>query len=127
MITHNVVYWATRVDGIKAFLCVMSSIAIILGIIISFIGLAADGRANVTYLKHLKYTVSSIILGLFIAFVNALVPTKKDVAAIVIIPPLANGIMKNEDIKALPGEFVGLVRDWVAELRPEKVKAERSK
>lgn len=107
------IYWLTRMDSIHHFFAGMFAIFLFcfcLGLCIHLI--------EEQFTKFQVWTVG--IITLLCSFGLVLTPTTNEMAAIMIIPKIAN----NEDIQGVGSEIVSLAKDWLKELHP-KEKAEK--
>jgi hypothetical protein len=128
MIDESMIYWMTRLDAIKS---VITLVAAVLGGVcwmpilfgaISWVDAVPGSENKKLGLRVLTVGVS-VALFVFVMLVgNAFIPTTREMAAIKIIPRIAN----SEDVQALGSEIPKLAREWLEELRPKKtpVKAE---
>ena len=116
-ITTSLVYWATRLDAIRiaAF-----SLVIFFGIfgsfatLMYFIFFMLSNSFGIVCKRAMKFTIPIFILsGLGLIFV----PKTKEMAAIVIIPKVAN----SEKIDDIGKGMYNLAVEWMEELRPNKV------
>ena len=83
-------------------------------IIITFIRIV-DEDANVPVLPK-SYLEIVFALLTFASIANALIPTTKEMCAIIAIPAIAN----SETVQGLGNDIVGLAREWIIELKPNK-------
>lgn len=145
MITTTQMYWLTRCDPIKEFLVgidhcsatfagIFAAAAAVLAYVVIFAGNGQyelfSGMDDVAFRK-LKVAMRSwaIRLGtasaaLWFAAVTAsvaaaFVPTTKEMAAIMVIPKVANSKVVS-DISGAASEMVTIARDWLKELAPTK-------
>lgn len=145
MITPSQIYWLTRLDGIKNCIENINALAVI-GIIICvaliiittihtvfasngcFDYYADNSEEEMEKKKDKWRVVRRCVLKYFLPFVLALnflteivhvsIPTTKEMAAIYIIPMIAN----SEAAQQLPDiatESVSLAKDWLKELKPK--------
>ena len=145
MITTPQLYWLTRCDPIKEFLvnidrgaffltgmCVIA--AMLLGGVAMFAGNgsyemfsgmddASFGKLKGSMRKWAKRLgVLGMALWLICVTVStaaALTPTTKEMAAIMVIPKVANSKVVS-DISGAASEMVTIARDWLKELAPVK-------
>ena len=121
-ITPQLLYWLTRLDPLTTLVLVALTVAIAATALYAVIGITdmAEGDSDeqkagaVLLSKSLKR--GGIVIAL-IALVFGLIPTTKEMAAILVIPAVAN----SEAVGEIGGEIVGLAGDWLKELRPESV------
>lgn len=138
IITGCQLYWLTRCDEIKALLepgfgwgifWFVSTVALLISTIV---GVATEGSPKdsedyriATAAKRISKPVC-IVFSAFIllgATISALIPTTKEMAAIVVIPAVAN----SESVQGLGEGIVTLAKDWMTELSPKKVSKEELK
>lgn len=153
IITGTQLYWLTRCDAIKGVLVchgglLFFAIAGLLGLWITTFGLASErndaaeyrkrmdeGRTDYKYkLDNTEFNIATLTavrklswvamlvcgpLWLSCRLLHPLVPTTKEMAAIVVIPRVAN----SESVQGLGEGVVDLAKAWMAELKPDKVKA----
>lgn len=127
MLTETTIYFITRLDDVKAVFHGTFIVSGILVIVSSFavLVLLSDVGTNPNMIieewkKLMKWwkSVRLTCLVLFIVFsvVYALTPTTKEMAAIKVIPAIAN----SQDIQEIGQDFKVLAKEWLNELRPEK-------
>lgn len=118
-ITSTTIYLVTRLDGIGRLLTWASILAALLFILV-LIGLSAakeQGDAKTAKAANRAATVF-LVASVSLAVLNVLLPTTKEMAAIVVIPKVAN----SEAVQGPGNGLVGLARQWMAELSPAKAK-----
>ena len=136
IITGWQIYWLTRCDEIKELLVPQEGIAVLMAF--STLALIASSIAANLLQGAKKGTdlwmfctggsiVKKIVKPVFIAAlafillgssVSALIPTTKEMAAIVVIPKVPN----SQPVQAIGQGIVDLAKDWMIELAPKKVK-----
>jgi hypothetical protein len=121
-ITPVMIYWITRLDDLKGFTQSLGWATAIIALLATIFLMAIEDVHGGPFLGHIKFSVPCVFLGVFFLYISCMIPTKKDMAAIIIIPPLANGILSNKDMMAIPGDLAGLTRDWISDLRPAEAK-----
>ena len=136
IITGCQLYWLTRCDEIKALLepgfgwGLFWFVSIIALLISTIAGAATEGSHETseeydifriaTAAKRISKPVC-IVFSAFIllgATISALIPTTKEMAAIVVIPKVAN----SQPVQDIGQGIVDLAKDWMIELAPKKVK-----
>lgn len=106
------IYWITRLDELKELFTVVS----VIGLVSPFFFYMAS---DILYIGFPRRLAKRIFFGAAIlAVVTSLTPSSKDVAAIYIIPRVAN----SETVNQLGDEALGLVREWMNELKPGEEK-----
>lgn len=136
IITGWQIYWLTRCDEIKALLepgfgrglfWFVSTIALLISTIS---GAATEGSPETseeyaifriaTAAKHILKP-ACIVFSAFIllgATISAIIPTTKEMAAIVVIPKVAN----SQPVQDIGQGIVDIAKDWMIELAQKKVK-----
>lgn len=100
------IYWLTRLDSIQDALCTIAVIFGVCGLFGSIVMFCELG-------KKWGIILWAIIIPWLVAGA-ALTPSTKDMAAIIVIPKMAN----SETVHEIGGEMVRLAREWLDELRP---------
>ena len=128
-------YWIIKLDSIRSFLDgLATSICAIGGIcvVVFFVSLIvyainrADGDDSATdaalaFSKRMRpFSFTILPIGILIFFFHALIPSTKQMAAIVVIPQVVNAVSASETIQKLPGKILNLADEWVNELSPKK-------
>jgi amino acid transporter len=119
-------YWLTRLDGIKCALEVPALVIVVIATIYAVVIIAGllvalewndeDDKKNA--LKKLK-TVGVLSFASFLLFtLSALVPSTKEMAAILIVPRIAN----SEKIQQTGNKIYDFAVEWMDELKPKKAK-----
>lgn len=117
MITTTQMYWLTRLDALETLGIVM----IVLGLIVTVIAtmIYACGFNAMTENEKrvgrniLRVSVPSLVIGIVIA---VFVPNTKEMAAIWVVPKLAN----SESVSEIADGIKTLAVEWLEELRPGK-------
>ena len=116
MITTSQMYWLTRlaaINSIGAILLFIGIIAlIVVGIfaIISFVDPEFEKGAVLVRTVWLRICLPVVLIG---AAVVMFVPTAKEMAAIIVVPRIAN----NEKVQDVGNEIYGLAVQWLKDLR----------
>lgn len=123
MITPSLIYWITRLDAVRAAagtLCVLSILAVAGGLFALFICTADDVPdpfrsiwRNVARVAAVTLAVSGLVL--------VLTPTKQEMAAIIVVPRIAN----SETVAEIGDGVKTLAVEWLEELRPNKKGGEK--
>ena len=124
MITPSSIYWITRCDSICGTAMLF---AIVLGIISAVVLVffvivhGTDCEEDNNGINKLCGFVNKLLAAVLVPFLLACailvaVPTTKEMAAIYVIPAVAN----NEQLQGLGQDIVDLAKTWVAELMPKK-------
>jgi hypothetical protein len=128
-------YWLVKLDDVRVFFITGSTVTgVLLGItliptlmcsaeVLSYPSNSKSERAFLaTVKKHYKKGVLLLLSFLLPAF---LIPSTKQMAAIIIVPKLYNGLTENEGLKELPDNLVELANDWIETLKPQAETAEK--
>lgn len=108
-ITESMVYWITRLDGIKGLLCGGMVLSAIVAVIV-IMGLLFED------IEHVKTLVWPVLVFIILGVTTVFVPTTKQMCAIKVIPIIAN----NDGVQELPDKVVDLANEWLDELKPNK-------
>lgn len=126
MITTAQMYWITRLDSIHAtlFTLVVLLGMTMLGLLICGCSLRSDySPTEHGYATGVRLHAAALLLVppfLSLTFALALVPTTKQMAAILIIPRIAN----SEKVQQAGNKLYEIAVEWMDELKPSKEKAE---
>ena len=125
-VTGSMIYWLTRLDGINYVLngamlvCLMATI--VSAIVTAFIFCFTDPgyRSYDADLKKGKKAFGVVwrlaITTIVFAIAACAVPSTKNMAAIIMVPVIAN----NEQVQELPNKVLELGNEWLNELKPKK-------
>lgn len=117
MITPAQIYWITRLDSIHTALCPIFIICIVVVILVFFInGVALERPA-----PKKQWLPFAFIFGIALA-IDAFTPTTKEMAAIILIPRVVNGVAGNKALRELPANVLDLANAWLEDLKPKKEK-----
>lgn len=115
-------YWIMKLDTIGTFFGITSFISFVLfaigiGIFIDF-GVIQDKKLVRTLCKVFVpmlslYLIVSILLGV-------LLPSTKQMSALIVIPPTINYAKDSEVLKKMPDKILNLADKWMEELEPKK-------
>jgi len=117
MITPSLVYWITRLDAIRSAaraVAIPSFFLLALGLLGSFVATADEIGEPLSSLWKKVVRVSAIALVLSGA-VLVLTPTKREMAAIIVLPKIAN----SETVAEIGDGVKTLAVEWLEELRPK--------
>ena len=118
-ITSTTIYLITRLDSIGKLLTWASILAALLFILLLVFFSAEKTQGDAKTAKTAVRTCRVfLIASVSLAVLNVLTPTTKEMAAIVVIPKVAN----SEAVQGLGNGLVDLARQWMAELSPAKAK-----
>lgn len=130
MITTSQMYWITRLDGIVTLLAVLASFLCVLSVI-----MFVNGRCDCCAVKQwswdtdkgiaarhefgrrlIKASLMTFPAGVLLYILLVMVPTTKQMAAIIIVPRIAN----SEKVQTVGNKLYDFAIEWMAELRPNK-------
>ena len=132
MITETSLYWFTRLSHIHEFvdnllapfmaLTIISFLILIILSILEKLPCDTDEKTILSIICKMAKKTGCIAVGIvsIIMICSIFVPTTKEMAAIVVIPKIAN----NESIKGLGDEIVNLAKEWMKEIHPSKIIAD---
>lgn len=134
MITTSQMYWLTRLDGIVTLLSLLASFFCVVSVI-----MFVSGRCDCTAVKQWSWDTDKSIaarhefgrkqckaglvmfpVGVLLYVLLVMVPTTKQMAAILVIPRIAN----SEKVQQAGNKLYDLAVEWMDELKPSKKKAE---
>lgn len=69
------------------------------------------------FIKSLRWLIPIFIVSLTI---TTLIPTTKQMAAIILVPKIINGIEQSEPLQEIPNNLLDLANDWINELKPSQ-------
>lgn len=117
MITPSLIYWITRLDPLNSAGCLMASLGIVIGLFL--FGPICDpdiGEEAIAKVKRVQKLILTIgIVGILIC---TFAPTKKEAAAMIVIPRIAN----SETVSEIGDGVKALAVEWLEELRPKNNK-----
>lgn len=122
MITPWTIYWITRLNQIREFLKASTLISLLIFFtagIIAFIQLTeyiehddpCDMRRKVVKILRLTGAVLAVS-----ALLYTLTPSSREMAAIYVIPKIAN----SENVRNIGDEMYGLAMEWLKELKAKR-------
>lgn len=115
-VTPMDIYLLTRCDAIVV-VCIILTLVFFAASIVFFI-LYMDDR-NIYHNDekcHRNCLIASSLLSVASMFASVLMPTTKEMAAIVVMPKIAN----SETVQGLGNGIVGLAKEWIVELSQKK-------
>lgn len=126
MITTSQMYWLTRMDIVNEVCSCILLILILLVPFFAFVGymiadsFSSDSRcAYVSWLK--KYVILLWLFALMISTsVIIFMPTTKEMAAILIVPKIAN----SEKVQTVGNKLYDLAVEWMDNLKPNNEKGQ---
>lgn len=119
MIDESSMYWLTRMDHICEELTVAWVLCVTVGgmLIGTCLLMGSDMDAD-KFRRAQRVGVVLSLLGAFLLVGRIFVPTTKEMAAIKIIPAIAN----NETLRKDASEMYGLAREWMSDMIKDKGK-----
>lgn len=106
-------YWITRLDALKDLFFISFVIFGIANVLIG-IGLIVDFD-NIMGTKPIRKYYPYLILSSFVvSTIWALIPSTKEMAAIIVIPKIVN----NKKPQEIPSKILDLSIDWLNKLKP---------
>ena len=122
MITPAQMYWLTRLDALNnlfVFMCVQP--VILAGICLVCLPILIEGSKDHPFNRFVRKMLCPAILLSFLGVLcMSLVPSTREMAAILVIPKIAN----SEKVQAVGGKIYDLATEWLEALKPSKKKAE---
>lgn len=129
MITQAQIYWITRLDAFCGVLVAAIVMCFIVGIIMGISAIIAANNIEWSNDHERKWwicsrnyraklSLASFVVALIILALGSFVPTTKEMAAIIVIPKVAN----NESLQDLGRGIVDLANIWLEELKPQNQK-----
>ena len=118
MITPSLIYWITRLDAVRqaaGALCVLSVLAVAAGLFALFVCTADDVPDPFRLIWRNVTRIAAVVLSVF-GLVLVLTPTKREMAAIIVVPKIAN----SETVAEIGDGVKTLAVEWLEELRPNK-------
>lgn len=123
MITQMQMYWLTRLDALDALVCCIGVTFFVLSLVLGIIGMVI--RVDYSYEErrygtgkrlHHKWMPLCIAVSFVSALTASLIPSTKEMAAIIVIPKIAN----SEKVQDVGNRLYDLAVEWAEELRPKK-------
>lgn len=112
MITPMQMYWLVTLDGIVAMFTVFTVMGIIFVIAwMCYISETGNSDAKWFPLTSIVFAALSLVAAVF-------VPTTKQMAAIIIVPKIAN----SEKVQTVGNKLYDLAVEWMDELKPARAK-----
>lgn len=125
MITTTQMYWLTRLDGISCtiitctvLLCIAYGFGLIFGLFKYFDNLnyGPDDKDLKNAKSILRFIVNYSFIPIAGMVLSCLVPTTREMAAILIVPRIAN----SEKVQQAGNKIYDLAVEWMDELKPNK-------
>lgn len=124
-ITESMVYWITRLNGLKLCLELIGILLIansIIWLIIAIYshadahGLRDEEKLTKLYKKHIIISTCLLVISIIMLISTVFIPDTKEMCAIKVLPLIA----QNDNVKQLPDKVVNLANEWIDELSPKK-------
>lgn len=135
-------YWILKLDDIRDLfhgLCVpFWVVAVACGIVFAITNIARAVESGVysteklhqDFLERMKRLSSlsakiglpTVVVAIVLVGAKFLLPSTKQMAALVVVPKVSNVITQSETLKKMPAKILKLADDWVTELSPNKEK-----
>ena len=109
MLTSWQLYWLTRLDSLGAFLTV---VIIITACVFVWAGIYRFIEEETPPVPVLRWAAIALLLS---SVLGILTPGTKEMAAIIVLPKLAN----NQDVQAIGQGITDLAKAWLEELKPK--------
>lgn len=119
MITSTQLYWITRLVGINTLLCIVAFVSVIVCSAIVTMLCMGDIKWEDKITKKVRNAAIPCLL--FSVLGLTFIPTTKEMAAILVIPQIAN----SEKFQEAGGKLYDLAVEWMDALRPHKTKGEK--
>ena len=128
MITTAQMYWLTRLDSVHSLLSgilVVTCIALgILSVIATFVSDTEEDRRKAAFARRIW--LSAALISLTAGIIQVFTPTTKEMAAIIVVPKIANSQLVTEKIPQELSELYTLAKQYMVATLTEKV-AEKEK
>lgn len=131
MITGVQMYWLTRLDGIHDLLCgIMVASCVAWGILSVIAGVATfvsdtkEERQKAAFAR--RVWLGAALIALLSGLIHVFTPTTKELAAIIVVPRIANSQLVTEKIPQELSELYTLAKQYMVATLKEKV-AEKEK
>lgn len=135
--TSMQMYWITRLDGIVTLLAVLASFLCALSVIMFVTGRSesvavkewswdTDNSIAARHESGRKLCKASLVMfpvGVLLYVLLVMVPTTKEMAAILVIPRVAN----SEKVQQVGNKLYDLAVEWMDELHPKKKEDNKDK
>ncbi len=124
MVTSWTIYWLTRLDWICGSLEGAIIISLVIAGLLGFAFIPASVEESEYYMKGIPVWIRKMLaIAAIAASVRCFIPSTKEMAAIIVIPAIANSQTATE----LGSATVTLAKEWLEELRPKKAEPTKEK
>ena len=114
MIIESTIYLITRCNGIKVGLILFGTFTIAIALFTLFVFHMTETLTR----RRVKWGFFVVGVSVIICALSIFIPTTKEMAAIKIIPMIA----QDKQVRELPKKIVDLADEWIDEMRPQKGK-----
>jgi fucose 4-O-acetylase-like acetyltransferase len=121
-------YWLLKLDCIRDLLygfATVFTILIVLSGIATIIAFAAivDGCPAQSVVKATRpIFIACLVIAPLLWIAETLIPSTKQMAAIIVVPKLVEVTERSETMQKIPGKLLSLADEWINELSPKNVK-----
>ena len=128
IITPMQMYWLTRFSPITNMLSGIVSLLVVVTVILGIATITMPynvfgEKTHLIRMRFIKTVVATGILSFVFGFVNMLTPTTREMAAILIVPRIAN----SEKVQTVGNQLYDLAVEWMEELHTAKNKEGNAK
>ena len=118
MITSTQLYWLTRLDHIKGEVFLFVGVLTLVAAVIAL--LAYDDTKAIIFkrVRNIAFAIGCVALPIGIA-TKIFLPTTQEMAAILVIPQIAN----SEKVQEVGGKIYDLAVEWMDALKPTHTEA----
>ena len=109
ILTESMVYWITRLDGLRDLAVgfgVTFGVLCFIGLIIALLMKFLEGIKGAG--KFIPMSIIGILLGILLSISSIFIPTTKEYCAIKAIPMIVN----NNEAQELPNKLIELATEW---------------
>jgi len=121
-------YLLLKMDSFSCIAWVLSGIffgiVVIMFIIWGFFAKEAYSQDDTAWIRKIIRNHIKLLLSLSLIFLITalLIPSTKQMAAIIVVPKVISSIESNKELMSIPGEVISLASAWIKDLRPENIK-----
>ena len=128
MITTFQMYILVMLNDIKSWLDNLVAPFLTTGILLFIIGgiffiiVKAEDQDSLMKPSKIMMWLGTVALAISLLFYSGskLVPTTKQMCAIIVVPKIINAAAESETLKKIPAQVLTLTSEWLEELRPSK-------
>lgn len=127
MITTAQMYWLTRLDNVHDLLCgILVATCIALGTFSVIAGIATFVSDSESELRKAAFArrvwLGAALIALLSGLIHVFTPTTKEMAAIIVVPKIANSTLVTEKIPQELSELYTLAKQYMIDSLKEKKK-----